>query len=288
MLLTEMGTEYKYSGVYIITNTINNKVYVGQAQDLYIRTKHHISDERNPLLKKAFKKYGLDKFTINVLEQCEIEKLDDREQYWMDYYEVTDRNKGYNICPIAGSTRGVKKSQEERKQMSERASQRIGALNPFYGKEHSEETKEKIRKRKLNQKVSEETKLKLSQAHTGKKFSEERKMAISRGLKGKKRTKEHCEHISESRKGISMSDEQKKSISKTIREKIDKGEIDYSGRYKKVKQIDRNTNEVLNIFESIDAVAKYLGRKDANHVSDVCKHKPNHNTAYGYKWEYAD
>lgn len=288
MLLTEMGTEYKYSGIYIITNTINDKVYVGQAQDLYIRTKHHISDERNPLLKKAFKKYGLDKFTINVLEKCEIEKLDDREQYWMDYYEVTNRDKGYNICPIAGSTRGVKKSQEERKQMSERASQRIGDLNPFYGKKHSEETKEKIRKRKLNQKVSEETKLKLSQAHTGKKFSEERKMAISKGLKGKKRTKEHCEHISESKMGSTLSEEHKASISKTIREKIDKGEIDYSDRYRKVNQIDKKTNEVLNTFESISEVAKYLGRKDANHVSDVCKHKEHCKTAYGYKWEYAD
>ena len=288
MLLTEMGTEYKYSGIYIITNTINDKVYVGQAQDLYIRTKHHILDERNPLLKKAFKKYGLDKFTINVLEKCEIEKLDDREQYWMDYYEVTNRDKGYNICPIAGSTRGVKKSQEERKQMSERASQRIGDLNPFYGKEHSEETKEKIRKRKLNQKVSEETKLKLSQAHTGKKFSEERKMAISKGLKGKKRTKEHCEHISESKMGSTLSEEHKASISKTIREKIDKGEIDYSDRYRKVNQIDKKTNEVLNTFESISEVAKYLGRKDANHVSDVCKHKEHCKTAYGYKWEYAD
>ena len=288
MLLTEMGTEYKYSGIYIITNTINDKVYVGQAQDLYIRTKHHISDERNPLLKKAFKKYGLDKFTINVLEKCEIEKLDDREQYWMDYYEVTNRDKGYNICPIAGSTRGVKKSQEERKQMSERASQRIGDLNPFYGKEHSEETKEKIRKRKLNQKVSEETKLKLSQAHTGKKFSEERKMAISKGLKGKKRTKEHGKHISESKMGSTLSEEHKASISKTIREKIDKGEIDYSDRYRKVNQIDKKTNEVLNTFESISEVAKYLGRKDANHVSDVCKHKEHCKTAYGYKWEYAD
>ena len=288
MLLTEMGTEYKYSGIYIITNTINDKVYVGQAQDLYIRTKHHISDERNPLLKKAFKKYGLDKFTINVLEKCEIEKLDDREQYWMDYYEVTNKDKGYNICPIAGSTRGVKKSQEERKQMSERASQRIGDLNPFYGKEHSEETKEKIRKRKLNQKVSEETKLKLSQAHTGKKFSEERKMAISKGLKGKKRTKEHGKHISESKMGSTLSEEHKASISKTIREKIDKGEIDYSDRYRKVNQIDKKTNEVLNTFESISEVAKYLGRKDANHVSDVCKHKEHCKTAYGYKWEYAD
>ena len=128
MLLTEMGTEYKYSGIYIITNTINDKVYVGQAQDLYIRTKHHISDERNPLLKKAFKKYGLDKFTINVLEKCEIEKLDDREQYWMDYYEVTNRDKGYNICPIAGSTRGLKKSQEER----ERVHPTAGAPSLFF------------------------------------------------------------------------------------------------------------------------------------------------------------
>ena len=288
MLLTEMGTEYKYSGIYIITNTINDKVYVGQAQDLYIRTKHHISDERNPLLKKAFKKYGLDKFTINVLEKCEIEKLDDREQYWMDYYEVTNMDKGYNICPIAGSTRGVKKSQEERKQMSERASQRIGDLNPFYGKHHSDDAKEKIRQKKIGQVVSDETKRKISQRHTGEKFSEERKMAISKALKGKDKTKEHGKHISESKIGSTLSEEHKVSISKTIREKIDKGEIDYSDRYRKVNQIDKKTNEVLNTFESISEVAKYLGRKDANHVSDVCKHKEHCKTAYGYKWEYAD
>ena len=288
MLLTEMGTEYKYSGIYLITNIVNNKVYVGQAQNLYVRTRQHVLYEKNPLLKKAFKKYGIDKFTIDVLEQCETDKLDEREQYWMDYYEVIDKNKGYNICPVAGSTRGLKKSQEEREKMSKRASQRIGKSNPFYGKHHSDDAKEKIRQKKIGQVVSDETKRKISQRHTGEKFSEERKMAISKALKGKDKTKEHGKHISESKMGSTLSEEHKASISKTIREKIDKGEIDYSDRYRKVNQIDKKTNEVLNTFESISEVAKYLGRKDANHVSDVCKHKPNHNTAYGYKWEYAD
>ena len=248
----------------IITNIVNNKVYVGQAQNLYVRTRQHVLDEKNPLLKKAFKKYGIDKFTIDVLEQCETDKLDEREQYWMDYYEVIDKNKGYNICPVAGSTRGLKKSQEEREKMSKRASQRIGKSNPFYGKHHSDDAKEKIRQKKIGQVVSDETKRKISQRHTGEKFSEERKM------------------------GSTLSEEHKASISKTIREKIDKGEIDYSDRYRKVNQIDKKTNEVLNTFESISEVAKYLGRKDANHVSDVCKHKEHCKTAYGYKWEYAD
>lgn len=288
MLLTEIGTEYKYSGIYIITNTINGKVYVGQAQDIYLRTKQHILNEKNYLLKKAFEKYGMDKFTIDVLEQCEIEMLNKREQYWMDYYEVVDKNKGYNICPVAGSTRGLKKSQEEKEKMSERASRRIGELNPFYGQHHSDDTKEQIRQKKIGQVISDETKRKISQKHTGKKFSEERKMAISKALKGKEKTKEHGKHISESKMGSVLSEEHKMSISRTIREKIDKGEIDYSDRYRKVNQIDKKTNEVLNTFESISEVAKYLGRKDANHVSDVCKHKEHCKTAYGYKWEYAD
>ena len=113
-------------------------------------------------------------------------------------------------------------------------------------------------------------------------------MAISKALKGKDKTKEHGKHISESKMGSTLSEEHKASISKTIREKIDKGEIDYSDRYRKVNQIDKKTNEVLNTFESISEVAKYLGRKDVNHVSDVCKHKKHCKTAYGYKWEYAD
>lgn len=288
MLLTEMGVEYRYSGIYLITNTVNNKVYVGQAQDLYIRTKHHISDEKNPLLNKAFKKYGIDKFTIEILEQCEIDKLNEREQYWMDYYEVIDKNKGYNICPVAGSTRGLKKSQEEIEKMSERASQRIGKLNPFYGKHHSDDTKEQIRQKKIGQIVSDETKRKISQRHSGKKFSEERKNAISKALKGKEKTKEHSKHISEAKKGTIMSENQKMSISKTMREKISKGEIDYSDRCRKVNQIDKNTNEIIKTFESIIDAAKELGVNNTVNIIRVCKHKPHCKTAYGYKWEYAD
>ena len=54
MLLTEMGTEYKYSGIYLITNIVNNKVYVGQAQNLYVRTRQHVLDEKNPFIEESF------------------------------------------------------------------------------------------------------------------------------------------------------------------------------------------------------------------------------------------
>lgn len=62
----------------------------------------------NSYMKKAIKKYGLENFEIEILEKdIPIEKLTEREQYWIDYYDVCNPNKGYNMCPIAGSLSGL-------------------------------------------------------------------------------------------------------------------------------------------------------------------------------------
>jgi hypothetical protein len=58
-----------------------------------------------------------------------------------------------------------------------------------------------------------------------------------------------------------------------------------SPKRKKVKQIDKNTNEVINIFNSLQEAANYLGVKNKN-LSTACKGKRK--TWYGFKWEYAD
>ena len=189
---------------------------------------------------------------------------------------------------MSEANKGREFSKQHKEKLSEQAKNKTGSKNPFYGKHHSDDTKEQIRQKKIGQIVSDETKRKISQRHSGKKFSEERKNAISKALKGKEKTKEHSKHISEAKKGTIMSENQKMSISKTMREKISKGEIDYSDRCRKVNQIDKNTNEIIKTFESIIDAAKELGVNNTVNIIRVCKHKPHCKTAYGYKWEYAD
>lgn len=58
---------------------------------------------------------------------------------------------------------------------------------------------------------------------------------------------------------------------------------------KAVKQIDPNTNEVINVFPSIREAARVIAN-DTNKCTNIlscCQHKPRYNTAYGFKWEYA-
>jgi group I intron endonuclease len=91
-------------GIYLITNTINNKVWVGQAigrKGIQGRVTCHLSKfrkgENSPHLQNAWDKYGEDAFTIEPLLYCPIEQCD----YWEDYYIMVfkswDKNKGYNL-----------------------------------------------------------------------------------------------------------------------------------------------------------------------------------------------
>ncbi len=91
----------KLGKIYIITNDINNKVYIGQTiQKLTKRFNGHCcyskSDRSsNMYIKRAIHKYGKSKFHISLLEETSIEKLNEREKYWIAYYD--SYNNGYNL-----------------------------------------------------------------------------------------------------------------------------------------------------------------------------------------------
>ena len=63
----------KICGIYKITNLVNGKVYIGQSQDIYSRWKEHkyARNKRDYFaLYGAFKKYGLDNFSFEIVECC--------------------------------------------------------------------------------------------------------------------------------------------------------------------------------------------------------------------------
>lgn len=91
----------KFGKIYLITNDVNSKVYVGQTiQTLNKRFNGHCcyskSDRSsNMYIKRAIHKYGRDKFHITLLEECPIDLLNERERYWISFYN--SYNEGYNL-----------------------------------------------------------------------------------------------------------------------------------------------------------------------------------------------
>lgn len=91
----------KYGRIYIIRNIINNKVYIGQTKvSLKLRFQNHLSAARNGkdyVIGKAIRKYGEENFYIELLEECTIEELNEREKYWISYFNATNNKFGYNM-----------------------------------------------------------------------------------------------------------------------------------------------------------------------------------------------
>lgn len=95
-----IGKEVK-TGIYKITNTINQKVYVGQAVNIAERWKQHIKRAlgAEPItqnkLYPAMQEDGVWNFTFEIVEVCEKAKLGEREQYWQKFFGA--KEYGYSI-----------------------------------------------------------------------------------------------------------------------------------------------------------------------------------------------
>lgn len=94
--------------IYIIKNTVNNKVYIGQSVNVAQRWYHHLDEAKhqrtNCLIHKAMRKYGYDKFYYQILESG-VENYDEREKHWIAHYNSLVPT-GYNIA-VGGSGTGA-------------------------------------------------------------------------------------------------------------------------------------------------------------------------------------
>lgn len=109
------------SGIYVIANTKNGKVYIGQAQDFRHRWQDHrnnlrLNRHRNIHLQRAWNKDGEKAFRFKILEYCRIENLDEREQHFLNIY--MPKGICYNIAvDVRASGRGLKRSPETLEKM---------------------------------------------------------------------------------------------------------------------------------------------------------------------------
>jgi len=230
--------------IYRTTNLINQKFYVGK--DTHNNPNYYGSGKR---LKLAIKKYGIENFKKKVLEVCDtLELLNEREKFWIK--ELNAISEGYNISlggdggdTISNNPRrdeiskkisesnkgkfvGKTNSKETREKISNALKGRFaGDKNPNYGKNHTDEAKDKIRKKALGRVVSDETRKKISIKNKGKKgvvWTDEmrQKLSASRKInnpfKGKTHTPEVIQKIKEAN-SKPKSEEHKRKISETLK-----------------------------------------------------------------------
>lgn len=88
-------------GIYKITKKEDGKAYIGQSNNIERRFSQHCykGEKARIPLDIAIKKYGKDAFTFEILEECTPEQLNERESYWIKYYDTV--NNGYN-CSEGG------------------------------------------------------------------------------------------------------------------------------------------------------------------------------------------
>ena len=94
-------------GIYCITNKINNKIYIGQSNSVFTRWGEHAKiayddNNRKSLIHKAIKKYGIEFFTFEILELCEIGKLNELETYYIESF----KEQGFNLYNLTKGGEG--------------------------------------------------------------------------------------------------------------------------------------------------------------------------------------
>lgn len=191
-------------GVYILTNKINDKVYIGQSWNIEKRLDVH-SRASHQVISRAINRYGWENFDIQIVPT--FGDVDQNELNLLECYHIDFNNSlfpnGYNMKEggnngklnektkqkIAESKTGIPRSQETKQKISKalkgKPAHNKGKPGPNKGIPRSQETKQKLR-----------------DAHLGKKFSEEHRRNLSIAKKGKKcHTLESRQKLALARKG---------------------------------------------------------------------------------------
>lgn len=317
-------------GIYKITNLVNGKAYIGLSINIerrWLRHKHTAFNPNYPCyeypLYKAIRKYGIDNFSFEIVEECDSSELSEKEIYYISLYDTY--YNGYNQDKGGSYASHFTKLSEEMVdeiiellKTSKENSDLIGAEFGITGRMirginsgdccHKEGEVYPIRPSlysidkqehfcetcgvKINRKAK---KYCVECAHLA-----QRKVERPSPLELAKMIKENgfantgryfgvdCNTIKKWCKFYQIPHKIKELIAwynkqMGIVEIPEPIKVKVDPR-KSVEQIDLITNKVIAVFESANAAARHLGKKKGSHISEVCN--GIHETAHGYKWRY--
>lgn len=221
--------------IYEIRQIGTGKVYVGSTNNWKRRLGEHRSTLRsgkhcNKHLQAAWAKYGEGSFMFSVLEHLpDVSQIVAREQHWMDLAGAAVT--GFNMCPAAGTTRGLPCTPERAAKISTakfghvqrestkvliRAARAVQVITPESiaktragntGKKRTAEFAERISRKLTGITRSPETRAKVAAANLGKKASTETRAKMSVSASGKERSPEHRAALSAAMTGKKLSPE---------------------------------------------------------------------------------
>lgn len=185
--------------IYMITNKINNKKYIGMRTYNGDDIKNDIYMGSGKILRQAFKKYRIENFEKAILEVCTKENVSVKEKEYIEKFNAIDDNMFYNIAPGGKGGRVFKVYKQ-------------GENWHSYGKRHSNETKEKLSKANKGKKRSKEFCKLMKDINVGKILSEETKENIRIANTGKKRSDETKKKMSKIHKNRIVSEKAKENL----------------------------------------------------------------------------
>ncbi len=231
-------------GIYKITNLLNGKCYIGQSKDIEARWQNHrwrykYQEREHLFLYQAMRKYGIENFSFEVLEECDEKDLDALEikyiaQYrsFPDGYNMTGGGNGHLGRPMTPEGKAALRkalvgrpcSEETRRRISEAQKGKIipeeqrALISEFNRKRWKDpQYRAKMLAARKAYRPSEETRRKMSASQKGKKMSAESRRKISEANRGRIFSKEHREKLRKSHLGNHPSEETLRKMSDAFR-----------------------------------------------------------------------
>lgn len=309
-----MDVNSAYGIIYVVTNLINGKRYVGQTiKGLDERKRQHLKDAKiayhNAPLYKAMRKYGTDAFSWEIQDYAfSREELNQKEIFYIQKYDSLCHGNGYN-CASGGSNGNnfASKTSEERQEINERLSLKSCQQWERYSPEQKQQVLNALH-----------TATKVWWATASEEVKLRRNLALSEALTGRKFTPEQCNKISEAKKGIpwpiqriidiakdkvypNMSDDQFVRGTGTMKPHIIK-------QIKKSKSKMGDNNPMKGVLGECNPLSKWIRCTDlrtgmtqdicgiqeasrqlripATYICRVAKHGYGRHSVYGYSFVY--
>lgn len=273
--------------IYVITNKINNKKYIGKTmRDPFLRWKEHLKQSKKDIkspLYLAINKYGVQNFQMKILERVQECNINIREQYWIQYFD--SYNTGYNAT--FGGDGVIRVNRENILKLFNKGysqykiANKIGCSRPTVSSvlDNLGITRDQKKKRGILSKGKSVYRIDLISGEIIEYFSSLSEADRSYGNNKSGSIGEVCKNKRQSAYGFSW-----RYVQDLPNKKI--GDIAYEIFNKQVTQIDAVTKNIIGQYENASRAANAIGKpSQKSNISKACQQEGK--LCAGSLWKYS-